>query len=641
MTGRSEVDELPETSVVIRAFNEERWLPEVLAALDKQTYRNFEVILVDSGSLDRTREIAANGGARIVQIRSEDFTFGYSLNVGVQAARGRFIAIISAHAIPADEHWLELLVAPLREERTAMTYGGQQGHPLSKFSESIDFTRVFPDRPAIHEVEDGAFANNANSAVRRDLWEQHEFDEGLPGLEDLEWARHVIVHGYRVVYVPKASIIHVHTETWPQVRRRYCREAMAARWIRMRALRHIPSEVLREARWFAGDLVHATRAGRLHELAVQIARFRYEKTVGTVKGIIDSRGVDSPGHRAALYYEQSYSAVVVQSPHRAAIGYKAIPVLKPGEVLVRVAYVGICGTDLEIFEGSLGYFKNGMGEYPLVPGHECSGTVVGVGPRVTHLGTGDRVVVECIQGCGDCPECASDNAIRCSARREMGVLRKDGAYAEYVVAHSRYVQKIPADLPLSRAASAEPLAVVLKALRRAGGAFESGKRLSVLVVGAGAIGHLAAKVLASRGHDVTVVDQSTQRLALLGEPIRTSTSLDGLDRHQVIVEATGNQAALTRILEKSMTGCTVVLLGLPYAAHTYSFEGIVAFDRTVIGSVGSASRDFTEALTLLPRLKMDGFVGAVYPLDQFEQAWDRVRKRTDLKVMLQLDPQAE
>src|SRR5688572_32355052 len=105
----------PETTIVIRAFNEERWLPDVMTALERQRYRDFEILLVDSGSVDRTRDIAAAAGARIVRLRSEDFTFGHSLNVGIREARGQFVAILSAHAIPVDEDWLERLVAPLKE----------------------------------------------------------------------------------------------------------------------------------------------------------------------------------------------------------------------------------------------------------------------------------------------------------------------------------------------------------------------------------------------------------------------------------------------------------------------------------------------------------------------------------------------
>src|SRR5262245_54504153 len=95
----------PEVSIVIRAFNEERWLPDVLAAIHGQRYKDCEVLLVDSGSVDRTRDIAAAHGARIVRLRTEDFTFGHSLNVGIQEARGSLIAILSAHAIPTDDLW--------------------------------------------------------------------------------------------------------------------------------------------------------------------------------------------------------------------------------------------------------------------------------------------------------------------------------------------------------------------------------------------------------------------------------------------------------------------------------------------------------------------------------------------------------
>ena len=202
----------PETSIVIRAFNEERWLPEVLTAVARQTYRDFEVLLVDSGSLDRTRDIAAAYGARIIRLRSEDFTFGHSLNLGIKEARGAFIAIISAHAIPTDEQWLERLITPLREPGTAMVFGGQRAHAVSKFSEARDLERIFPSRPLVMD-DDHVFVNNANSAIRRALWEQHQFDEKLPRLEDAEWAKYWIPLGKQVLYMPAACIYHVHTES--------------------------------------------------------------------------------------------------------------------------------------------------------------------------------------------------------------------------------------------------------------------------------------------------------------------------------------------------------------------------------------------------------------------------------------------
>jgi 2-desacetyl-2-hydroxyethyl bacteriochlorophyllide A dehydrogenase len=629
----------PETSIVIRAFNEERWLPEVLAAIDRQTYRDFEVLLVDSGSLDRTRDIAAAHGARIIRLRSEDFTFGHSLNLGIKEARGAFIAIISAHAIPTDEQWLERLITPLREPETAMVFGGQRGHAISKFSEARDFERVFPSRPLVMD-DSNVFVNNANSAIRRDLWNQHRFDEGLPGLEDAEWAKYWIPLGKKVLYAPDACIHHVHTESWAQVRHRFHREGIAGRWTAVRIIRHIPGEILRELYWCVLDLSLATRKRRLPSLTGEILRYRYNKTVGIVKGILDSRVITNPSKRAELHFDKGFPAVVVRGSHSAAIEPRSIPALKPSEILVRVAYEGICATDLEIFDGNLSYYKSGMAKYPIVPGHELSGTVVSLGKKVTTLEEGDRVVVECVQGCGACDNCKGDSAITCKERREVGVIDVDGGYAEYLVTRARYAHKVPSGVTLAQAALTEPLAVVIKALRRLEGATSSTGPKRCAVVGAGTIGHLAAKVLALRGHSVTVFDREPARLAVLSGIVRTETSLSALDSFEWLVEATGSQAALSALLQQSATGATLLLLGLPYAHHNFSFESIVGFDKTVVGSVGSSGADFEEALATLPRVDTRPFLQCTYPLEEFERAWNAVRSRAHMKVMLRVDAKA-
>jgi 2-desacetyl-2-hydroxyethyl bacteriochlorophyllide A dehydrogenase len=626
----------PETSVVIRALNEERWLPDVLGMLERQTYRDFEILVVDSGSVDRTRDIAAAAGARIVRLRSEDFTFGHSLNVGIREAHGKFIAILSAHAIPVDEAWLERLVAPLRQDSRAMVYGGQIGHPISKFSEARDFERLFPQRPHTVDPEE-PFANNANSAIRRACWEEQPFDEGLPGLEDIGWAKHWMAKGREVVYEPKACIIHVHTETWPQVRRRFYREAMAARWIGLKIVRHIPGEVWRELRWLTDDLRLAAAAGRLRSSLRQIVRFRYEKTIGTIGGIVDSRGLDNPARRSEMFYQRGFPAVVIRGPNNARLEERGVPSLKPGEVLVRVSYVGICATDLEVLEGTLGYYRTGKAHYPIVPGHESSGTVVAVGPRVTSFTEGDRVVVECIQGCGECPACARDDAIQCRERREVGVMAHDGAYATYLVTRARYVHRVPDAVTLAQAALTEPLAVVHKGLRRLGSRPQGDRPRRCAVVGAGTIGQLSARVLALRGHAVTVFDRQQERLSLLQGIAEASTSMSDLASFEWLVEATGQQSALTQLLDRAPTGATILLLGLPYAPQTFSFESLVAYDRSVVGSVGSNGADFEEALATLAQIDTAPFLGATFALEEFENAWSVVRSRSVLKVMLRAD----
>jgi len=626
---------MPETSIIIRTYNEEKYLPALFDGLAAQTYRDFETVVVDSGSFDLTREIARQQADQLVRIKSDDFTFGYSLNVGIQHSKGQFIVIISAHTTPTGADWLSCLIAPLRDEQTAMVYGKQIGCSNSKFSEFLDFQRTFGTEREVL-TPPNFFANNANSAVRRELWEQHPFDETLPGLEDIEWARYWMERGYRVLYEPLACIYHIHAESWAQVRHRYYREGLAARWIGLRSRRDIPYEVLRETRYFFGDIVHALQQRRLREKGFEIARFRFQKLAGTVSGIWDGAMMENPMMRRKLLFDRPYKAVVMHGPGHASLDEIEPPSLKPGEVLVRVAYEAVCATDLEILDGELGYYKTGLAKYPIVPGHEFSGTIAAMGTRVTELHEGDRVVVECIQGCGECPACQKGNWIGCVDRREVGVIGRDGGYAEYMITPARFVHRLPDSITLKEACLCEPLAVVLKGLRRLERAWgPSNEPRACAVIGGGPIGHLAARILSQRGHQVTVFDRNARRLEYFrGSDIRTDQDLYDLGAFDAIVEATGDPDALDAILHNSAAGSTILLLGLPYARRDFSFEAIVGYDKTVVGSVGSSAEDFNEAIATLPKMDTGALTKVVLPLAEFEQAWALARARTHLKVIL-------
>src|SRR5256884_2984105 len=343
---------MPETSIIIRTYNEERHLPELFRCFAAQEYRSFETVVVDSGSIDRTRDIASGYADRLISIRKHDFSFGYSLNEGIRNSTGRFIAIISAHAMPGNTSWLANLVQPLRDPATAMVYGRQQGVTQSKFGEFLDFTRTFGLKRKVLKPPK-FLANNANSAIRRDLWDQYAFDETLPGLEDVDWAKHWMEEGYLVVYEPSASIRHIHDETWSQVRHRYYREGQAARWIGITSRRHLPRELFREVAYFFGDLIQSIKQGVFSQKAAEIVRFRYEKTAGRVGGIWDGSLMENPRLREQLLFDKPYRAVTIQAPREAMIQSFGVPELKPGEVLVRVDYAGVCATDLEIFEGRI------------------------------------------------------------------------------------------------------------------------------------------------------------------------------------------------------------------------------------------------------------------------------------------------
>lgn len=222
-------------SIIIRTYNEAQHIPELLQkiALQTQGEVEHETIIVDSGSTDATLAIAKQFNARIIHIKKDEFTFGRSLNYGCNAAIGDYLVFVSGHCIPENGHWLESLVSPLQNSGIAYAYGRQIGKGLSRFSECQLFNKYFP--PVSSIPQDGFFCNNANAALKKDVWEQHPFDEALTGLEDMDLGRRLKNAGYQLGYVAEASVYHLHDESWHQVRMRFQREAVA--------LRHIMPEV--------------------------------------------------------------------------------------------------------------------------------------------------------------------------------------------------------------------------------------------------------------------------------------------------------------------------------------------------------------------------------------------------------------
>jgi 2-desacetyl-2-hydroxyethyl bacteriochlorophyllide A dehydrogenase len=633
----------PEVSIVIRTYNEEKFLPALLASLKQQTYRDYETIVVDSGSFGRTREIAARDADRLIGIQSRDFTFGYSLNTGIRAAGGRYIVCVSAHTLPFNENWLTNLVAPLQDPKTAMVYGRQLGGKSTKFSETRDLRRTFGTERKILRTPD-FFANNANSAFRKELWSEHHFNEDLLGLEDIEWAKYWMERQYLVVYEPKAALYHFHEENWRQVRRRYYREAVAAHWIGIKGFKHAITAPAVEATRLLLDFGHILlpsgsdigRSKNGYESAKESILFRINKSYGTLKGLLDGGIMQNTKAREKILFNRRCRAVVVHGPCKASLKEVKIPKIKPGDVLIRVAYLGVCATDLEIYQGTLGYYKDGMAKYPIIPGHEFSGHVVATGPNVNNLRLNDSVVVECIQSCGMCTECRRKNFIGCKLRTELGVMGRDGGYTEYIAVPGHFAHKLPADYDMQKACLCEPLAVVLKGLKRFMRTWpENNAPKRCAVVGAGPLGHLCARVLSLWGHRPTVFDRNpVRREYFSGSGIDVSDDLSLLNEFEYLIEVTGDPKALDTMLHQSPAGASILLLGLPYAHRNFTFENIVAFDKMVVGSVGSSSNHFRKAIRLLPQIDTKFFSEKVLDLSEFNKAWELVQSQKYLKVIL-------
>ena len=274
----------PFVSIVYRALNEEKWFADSLVALGQQNLDGLkmEVVLVDSGSTDKTLEIAKKFKCRVTHIKKSDFSFGRSLNQGCDFAKGGILVFISAHCIPHGENWLKNLIQPLLGGKADYTYGRQIGHDVSAFSEKQLFSKYFPAISAI--PQDGYFCNNANSAITREAWAEFRFDEEVTGLEDMVLAKAVVGRGGKIAYVAEAPVVHIHEESYKQTQNRYYREALTLR------------EIMPEVQLNFADFVRYLTTGILFDFSVAteqkifwrqfwpILRFRYAQYRGTYKG---------------------------------------------------------------------------------------------------------------------------------------------------------------------------------------------------------------------------------------------------------------------------------------------------------------------------------------------------------------------
>lgn len=215
----------PKCSIVIRAYNEEKHIGRLLKGIQEQDIKRVQVILVDSGSTDATCAIASAYSVEIVKIDPRDFTFGRSLNLGIATAAAPLVVLASAHVYPVYPDWLTRLLQPFEDDMVGLTYGKQRGAASTHFSEHQIFHHWYPDVSVKKQAH--PFCNNANAAIRKQLWQQHQYDETLPGLEDLEWGKWAQEQGHAISYIAEAEVIHVHNESLDGIYNRYKREAMA------------------------------------------------------------------------------------------------------------------------------------------------------------------------------------------------------------------------------------------------------------------------------------------------------------------------------------------------------------------------------------------------------------------------------
>jgi L-idonate 5-dehydrogenase len=339
-------------------------------------------------------------------------------------------------------------------------------------------------------------------------------------------------------------------------------------------------------------------------------------------------------------------AVVIHAPKDLRIELYPDPAPGPGEVRVKIAAGGICGSDLHYYHH--GGFGTVRIREPMALGHEIAGVVAAVGEGVTHLAPGMRVAVNPSQPCGTCIHCREGQRNQCLDMRFMGsAMRKphvQGGFREHVVVEASQAIPLPDKLSLAEAAMAEPLSVCLHAANQAGPLL--GKR--VLVTGCGPIGGLMVLVARFAGAaEIVVTDVADAPLAIASRlgasrTINVSTNAAALDAWRagkgvfdVHFEASGNQAALRMALDVLRPGGVIVQLGLG-GEMTLPINAIVTKELQLRGTF-RFDREFELAVRLMGEglLDVKPLISASLPFENavaaFELASDRSKS---MKVQL-------
>ncbi|GBF81449.1 MDR/zinc-dependent alcohol dehydrogenase-like family protein [Aphanothece sacrum] len=300
-----------------------------------------------------------------------------------------------------------------------------------------------------------------------------------------------------------------------------------------------------------------------------------------------------------------------------------LPIPEPAnnEALVRVLQAGVCNTDLELLRG---YYP-----YQGILGHEFVG-IVEKGPQ--HL-INQRVVGEINAVCGECRFCLGGSPTHCENRSVLGIVNRNGAFAEYLTLPVNNLHKVPDNISTDVATFTEPLAAALEIQQQ----IKIGENQRVLVVGDGKLGQLVAQTLALTGCDLLVIGRHPEKLANLAvRNIKTGLENELKERSfDIAVECTGNPAGF-EIARRSLSPRGILVLKSTYAGKlTLDASALVVDEITVMGS---RCGPFVPALELLANNRVDvaSLIQARYPLIDSLKAFNHAQRRGVLKVLVEV-----
>ena len=200
----------PLISIIVRTKNESYWIGRCLHGISNQNYKNIETIVVDNSSKDNTVQIVKKKfpKVKIINYKDKKFFPGKAINLGIKKSKGSLIAIISGHCIPGNKKWITNLVKNFKSKSIAGVYGRQEPLDTSAPGDIRDLTYLFGLDKKIQTKD--PFFHNANSMIRKNIWDKNKFDERTPHIEDRQWASKILNKKYKIIYEPSAKVFHFH-----------------------------------------------------------------------------------------------------------------------------------------------------------------------------------------------------------------------------------------------------------------------------------------------------------------------------------------------------------------------------------------------------------------------------------------------
>lgn len=340
---------------------------------------------------------------------------------------------------------------------------------------------------------------------------------------------------------------------------------------------------------------------------------------------------------------KTMQAAVYEKPGKITVKEVPVPVINDSEVLIKVTYTGICGTDWSIYTG-----KYSADKLPLIAGHEFSGTIAEMGKDAVGLSVGDRVTADINMGCGHCFYCRRGETLLCPEFSQLGI-HIDGAFAEYVKVPWKQVHVIPESMNMLEAAFVEPTSCVIHSMK----ALDMKAGSSIAILGSG-LGSLHAAAAKQRGAaPIIVIGRNKERLELakkLGADIVISTQeysdpvarvkeLTGGRGADYVIESVGTPETYEQAVEMLRPGGTLAAFGITGDDDIMRINPakLVLSEKKITSSCAGVGTDWSDAITLISHGRIDPkpLFSKIMPLDKMEEALNLLQKdRSLVKIFI-------